>query len=74
MTSDDLRGLADACRMRALNASPVFLRALAECLRQHAEAVAALEAAVLGHVATADRRGANVVPLPARRGTGDDAA
>jgi hypothetical protein len=68
LTSEKLFALARGCAARAHNASPVFMRAMAECLRQHAADVARLEAAVLGHAATAAREG-NVVTLPVRRAT-----
>jgi len=68
-----LAGYASTCDARALDASPVFLRALAECLRQAATSAEVLERSVLAPGAMA----ANVVPLhrrPAARGGGGDAA
>lgn len=61
-TAARLRNLAADCQARALNPSPVFMRALAECIRQAAADVAMLEAVVLPPAATAPRTG-NVVPL-----------
>ncbi|MCX8003351.1 MAG: hypothetical protein N2688_00085 [Burkholderiaceae bacterium] len=63
MTSEKLAALARGVAQRQHSATPIFMRALAECLRQHAADVAQLEAAVLGPAATAPRTG-NVVALP----------
>lgn len=58
-----IESLATAAQARALNASPVFMRALAESLRQVAGEVGQLEAAVLPPAATAPRDQGNVVSL-----------